>query len=197
MHRPPRNTALVALVALALMLAASVLLERGPRSMSQAIGDFAPLLAIAALPLVYMAVRLRARPDRGALVVGVVYPTIVLVAFLLDVYRRCHGTPEEQADVVQSLAFSWRRASWATFLLFYVPALARLLGVSCRALGAMADASGERRSLRLSAGVASGLRGRFGPAVPPSGAARPSLARAVATPRARRRGSAAPVRRGA
>ena len=154
MHRSPRNTALFALVALALMLVAAVLLESGQRRIIDALGDVGPMIGLAALPLLYMVVRLSAGPARGPLIVGVGYSAIVLGAFALDTYQKCNGDSDAQREAFFRVVFFWYRASWAIFLVLYLPALGRLLLVSRRALREVPRGRGDWLPLGALAAIA-------------------------------------------
>src|SRR5215207_8164564 len=132
-HISARKTALLALSILLVMLAAAVLFESGQAPLAYAVKAFGPSTALAAVPLVYIALALGRGPSRSALALGVAYPVAILVSFAQAASRRYESGTEGAMDVVYSFVFFWFSKPWMLFLFAFVPVLLRLTVVSWRA----------------------------------------------------------------
>lgn len=139
-HRAVRRTAWFALVALLLALVAGIVFETGQTPIAYAAGLLAPTVAMAAAPLLYVALALRAGPHRRALAIGVAYPAAVLVGIWLALSGKYASGTEGAMGVAFMFMFFFVNKAWTVLLLLFFPALVRLLIVSWKAYRSLPDA---------------------------------------------------------
>jgi hypothetical protein len=130
---PARRAARLALVVLAVALLAGVALESGQAPIEHALRAHGPRIALAAVPLLYISLALRRGPSRGALALGVAYPVALLASFAQGMISKYQSGTEGAMEVMFSFLFFWFSASWALFLLAFLPLMMRLALVSWRA----------------------------------------------------------------
>jgi hypothetical protein len=140
-HLKTRNTALFALTILAAILLAAILFESGQAPIEYVLRAYVPFLAVAAIPLAYLAIALTRGPSRAALTLGVAYPAVVLFLFWRWVSAQAAGDSDSQMNITFMFIFFWAYKPWMFFLIGFVPAMLRMLVVAWRAL---AEAPGRK-----------------------------------------------------
>ena len=132
-HLRVRNASILATVAIGLVVIGAVAFDSGQAPIGETVGTVLPLALVAALPLIYLIVKLRRAPSRSSLALAVAYPVVVLGLVLFALKSEFDSGSEGSMNVTYSLVFFWFSIGWTLFLFAYLPAVARLLLVSWRA----------------------------------------------------------------
>ena len=127
------RTAILALLLLGAMLLAAILFESGQAPVEDVVRGWAPLLGIAALPLVVLLILLAIGPSRLAIALALAFPVVVLVIFWLIVRDQMQGDSDSQMNIMFMFMFFWFNIPWMLFLIGFVPVMLRMLWLAWRA----------------------------------------------------------------
>ena len=131
-HTRVRSAAWLALGILVVLLIAAVVFQSGQTPITYAIRFWGPVVAIASLPLLCIALALGRGPSRWGFALGVAYPLAIFVALWRDISQQFDSGSEGAMNVMFTIGFFFINAPLTVFLLAFIPALVRLAYASWR-----------------------------------------------------------------